>query len=284
MDNNGKVLSSKGFDTTKENITAYITNFRNNAAKKGCTVALSKAAVKDYYKNITMSSNIQTVNAASWRNDYAELKNTFDNGWHTPQYSQFLKSNGYPIGCGPTAWSIVYGYWSAFKDRPNLFDGENVKSLSTYDKINACMSSVADSVDTSYGEFRDKKFGRTWPWDMDKGINYAKNKGYTNSRCTRYVGMQEHSKFDYVKGSLNDDRPCILTIASDGAGIPDHYVVIEAANKSQTKYAFKWHDRNVKYLVNWGDGSTRKWIYVRDWGQNQHEVYPATSMFTIDIE
>ncbi|MFC1476686.1 hypothetical protein ACFL5S_01840, partial [Fibrobacterota bacterium] len=128
----------------------------------------------------------------------------------------------------------------------------------------------------------------TLPWYMPDGIAYARNQGYTPSTCYDDQGS-EYSKFDNVHKFISSDKPCILLTWYEGY----HYVVIEAACKSQEKYLWKWHDRNVKYLVNFGFGPTatnparlnggRAWIYVRDWGADQHFVWHSWRTFLISV-
>ena len=146
------------------------------------------------------------------------------------------------------------------------------------DEIKDCMRRCAVLCDT--WDVADQ--GLTWPWKMQRGIGYAKDKGYSNSSCGRKRGS-EYSKFGKVKKHLRSNKPCILLIHHDGIGVADHYVVIEAALKTQRKYWRKWHDRNVKYLCNFGWENTRKWICVRDWGANQNKVYSSLSIFLPNV-
>ena len=69
------------------------------------------------YENIVDRGNRRTIEVG--------LNGVFPTGWHTPQwyqYRQYQANNNeyYPIGCGSTAWTIVYGYWRAFKRATNL--------------------------------------------------------------------------------------------------------------------------------------------------------------------
>lgn len=234
------------------------------------------------------------VYADEYREIRAELKHTFPKGWHTPSWSQIHMLSDHPIGCGPTAWGIVYGYWSAFKGKNNLFDGYDVhtnysRTPSRNSTVAAALGEISNDTETNYGgEAMAKRFGLTWPKHMCKGIEYAKRKGYSSARCTR-IRDDEFDKFDQIKRYIDADKPVILLIKeSDRRGIPNHYVVIEAAVKKQKKVMGKWRDRDVKYLVNFGHGpygtNKRDWIYVREKGRNIHKIWTAASAFLIDIE
>jgi hypothetical protein len=229
-----------------------------------------------------------------YREIRAELKHTFPNGWHTPSWSQAEMLSGHPIGCGPTAWGIVYGYWRAFKGGGNLFDGYDVlhnftREHSSDQQIARVSGQISEDTETNYGgEAREDRFGLTWPMHMCKGIEYAKRKGYRSAGCTRIRGV-EFNKFNRIKGHLDADNPVILLIReSDRRGIPNHYVVIEAAVKKQKKVWGRWRDRDVKYLVNFGHGpygtNKRDWIYVREKGRNIHKIWTSGSAFLIDLK
>ncbi len=222
------------------------------------------------------------------RNIYAQLRNRFPNNHFTPRYKQFKKSNGHSIGCGNTAWAIVYGYWNAFHNKKNLFNRHDIKNNAqwndSYDpQVKDCMYKTARFTGTIDVLPRTKKFGMTRPSQLPKGAFYAKSKGYRGTSCRKHNG-REYSKFDHAYNSLRGNKPCMLLMHSDGKGIVNHYVVIEAANKSQRRYIRRWRNRDVRYLVNYGGGKASKWIHVRDWGRNQHKVYTATSLYTVDVK
>lgn len=223
----------------------------------------------------------------------AELKGTLLNGWHTPRWSQPAMLSGHPIGCGPTAWGIVYGYWRAFNGKSKLFDGYDVyrnsrKDCSKVQKVASVLGKISHYTKTTYGgKVINKKYGLTWPINMCKGIQYAKQQGYRRARCERIRGS-EFNKFDKIKRYIAANKPVILLIKeSTRRGIPNHYVVIEAAAKRQKRVLRKWRNRDVKYLVNFGHGphgkNKRRWIYVREFGRNTHKIWTAASAFLISL-
>ncbi len=214
------------------------------------------------------------------------LRHTLPNGRQTPAWAQHHLYSNHPIGCGPTAWTIVYGYWKAFKGKNGLFDGYNVaQHADAADHEDGPIVAVTDRVayhtETSMGQTSSKenkgRYGFTRPSRMCRGIRYALEKGYRHSRCWRVTGT-EFDKFDHIKRYLDADRPVILTIKAKGKdgepqrgarGICNHYVVIEKARKKQEKVGGKWKDRDVEYFVNYGWGNREpEWISVRQAGRN----------------
>lgn len=255
-----------------------------------CIPLYPKDSIDVYYNDLVSgdSSTNGLGKILADREDRAELKNYYSTPsgapWHTVQWYQFEKDNGYAIGCGAVAWGIVYAYWDAFKGKSKLFgEAINTYNYSAYyqvaePSIKGAIESIAKNIYT-FDVTGDQ--GLTLPTLMELGINYARNCGYTAS-IVKDNGT-ENSKFEGAKNYLNEDKPLILLIHADGIGIVNHYVVIEAARKTQTKYLLKWHDRNVYYKVNYGWKFTNKEICVRDWGQNTSNVFTSTSMYRITI-
>jgi hypothetical protein len=202
--------------------------------------------------------------------------------WHTSPWSQFLKPNGNAIGCGNTAWAILYSYWRQHRGKTRLFDGADVNHRSsTATEVENCMWSCyshTESHDAPYNQ------SRTWPGKMSQGIRYASGYRYRGT-CTRRTGLTEYAKFNEVIREIRAERPAILLINATGIGGPNHFVVIEGADKRQYRYTSwgSWHNRDVKYLCNFGHGRTQKWIYVRDYGANEDVVFSAFSVYLINI-
>ncbi|HEY5960079.1 MAG TPA: C-type lectin domain-containing protein [Polyangiaceae bacterium] len=294
LSEDGSVLSSKGFEDASE-AQQRLQGLANNDSRVASPL-YNREMLDAYYRELrsdasepASSPGVATVEQAADRTIYSELKNSFSTGVHTPSWYQVRDANDYPVGCGATAWAIVYAYWRQFRGAGKLFDGLDLSNkwgysgANNYEEIKSAMRSVASAMGTEYGGSGSGKYGLTWPWDMCKGTSYGSSVGYGMS-CNRDRGT-EYSKFDTVNGSISQDRPVMLLIGADENDIVgNHYVVIEAAEKSQTKYLWVWHDRNVRYLVNYGWGTNdRKWIYVRDWGLNQNDVYSSFSVYTMNL-
>lgn len=301
----GNPLKIKGFDSDFDqtvlqkskgsafanNFNEFNTRFSSSASASGCNPLYAKNLVDLYYNELVLENqNGLSKTSADWQDIKAELKNycmtPVGAPWHTAQWTQItvnslIHSDGRYIGCGPTAWGIVYAYWDAFKSTSALYSTQN----------NAYYGSAyGDESKSPYYEIIKRIASDLlmigplcFPDNMPLGIAYAKACGYGSSTVNKINGT-EYNKFDVVRSALNDDRPCILCICADGVGIVDHYVVIEAARKSQTKYLWNWHDRNVYYTVNWGHGTIRKEICVRDWGANQNDLTTSTSLYDIKIK
>lgn len=277
---------------TSEEFEEFAADYAAKARLNNCLPRYAPENVSNYYDDLLLEDvpdDGLSKTAASWRDITAELSNKCStpsrSPWHTPQWKQFKKSNGYSIGCGAVAWAIVYGYWDAFKGKGRLFgssfDAGNYTANG--DEKRTQIKNVITRIAQDIGTVDVNSQGLTWPSKMEYGYKYGRSCGYGSTRVIKDNGS-EYSKFNTVKNSLRNNRPVILLIHADGIGIVNHYVVIEKARKTQTKYLWKWHDRNVYYKVNYGWGSTRKQICVRDWGTNDNKVYTSTSVYDIKVQ
>ncbi len=205
----------------------------------------------------------------------------------TPRWYQTQISSGHPVGCGATAWAIVFGYWKEHKDKTNLLPRvTRMPYLQTGVHDAALAPEMADIgriIDTTYGEWMGKKYGRTLGGKMEGAKKYVKDKGYMNVSIER-VRDSEYDKFRRVKEWLDYDRPVIiLTNESDHAFTSLHYPVIEEARLRQKKVLGKWRDRDVYYFVNMGNGGPNEEIWVREAGANDHPHTGSFSMFLLNI-
>jgi hypothetical protein len=219
----------------------------------------------------------------AWADQYRELKGDLLHS--TPRWWQTLTSSGYPVGCGATAYAIVFGYWKEHKGKIKLLPGVTMphdQSGQNDPDLAPAISRIAQVMDTTYGEWMGKKYGRTTGNKMEKADNYVKTLGY-NCTIERIRGT-EYDKFRKVKAWLDLDRPVIiLTNESDAAFTSLHYPVIEKARLRQKKVLGKWHDRDVYYSVNMGDGGENKEIWVREYGGNDHHHTGSFSMYLVNI-
>lgn len=200
--------------------------------------------------------------------------------WHTPSWDQPNDTAGYPVGCGNTAWAIVYAYWQRFKSKTNLFPGVDLSRMSRAadcpfgGSISNVMWEIGRLTETEYGENDDGTYGSTLNAKMPQGISYARNQGYSSASCVRWVGG-ERTKWDAVDAEILADRPVILSICHDGTGSADHFVTLEA-----TAYVSRTGSDAVGYLANfgWGENAdvTLKWFFTRPtWYDPHHSVYDA---------
>jgi hypothetical protein len=287
VNSHGNVLASIGLEETATPENA-IDNYRDAVLAEGCIPVYSKKEIEDYYQDLQSSGYTLNWGHNAWAGgDYrditAELEhkcwcNRNNECFYTPRWRQFEKSNGHAIGCGNTAWAIVYGYWAKCKNYNRLFDGD----VSDGEKIKQCMRDCARYTETSDVTWKGKKMARTSPSKMDQGIRYAKNKGYSRSTVQVKLGS-EYNKFDDVKRYLDADKPCIVLVTYTTQIFPDHYVVIEKGSKRQKKVLGRWRDRDVFYTVNLGNQGPSKEIWVREYGANRHEHYAAYNYYLIDV-
>lgn len=218
-----------------------------------------------------------STEAASYRTISAQLRH------QTPLWMQFRKSSGHPIGCGPAAWAIVFGYWKQFKGAGALLPGVNMPHTQVLNDtaLESAMLEIARDAGTTYGQYRGNKFGRSMPRNMCGGQRYAQRRGY-RTRCYRIRGT-EFDKFRQVKRWLDQDKPVIILINDPARAFSSlHYPVIEKAELKQKKVLGRWRDRDVRYYVNFANGE-RKWIWVREVGVNRHPHTGSFSMFLFDI-
>lgn len=224
------------------------------------------------------------VPIAAWAGDYREIK--ADLLHSTPRWHQTRTSSGHPVGCGPNAWAIVFGYWKEHKGKTQLLPGitmPHAQSGGDDEALSAEMSRIAHALDTTYGEWKGKKYGRTTGNGMEKADNFVKSAGYS---CTlERIRGTEYDKFRKVKAWLDQDRPVIiLTNEPEHAFTTLHYPVIEKARLRQKKVAGKWRDRDVYYSVNMGNGGPNEEIWVREYGGNDHPHTGSFSMYLVNIK
>ncbi len=225
-------------------------------------------------------SGLCTTDAAAgdYRTIDASLNHT------TPQWHQTIKNDGHPVGCGNTAWAILYGYWKQHKGKGNLLDGVSMPhSQSSNDpQLKAAMEEIANDTHSTYGTYQGQKWGRTTPGNMCDGKRYAERRGYRVT-CERILGT-EFDKFDRVRAWIAADKPVIILTNDPAHAFSSlHYPVIEKAQKKQKRVLGQWRDRDVSYFINNGNGGD-EWIWVREVGVNDHPHTGSFSMFLVDIQ
>ncbi|MEW6364913.1 MAG: VCBS repeat-containing protein [Acidobacteriota bacterium] len=199
--------------------------------------------------------------------------------WRTPSWTQPFDDSDYPVGCGNTAWAMIYAYWQRFKSKTNLFPGLNLSKLSR-DRdcyfggpISDVMWEIGDLCETVYGTHADgDKYGMTYPWKQEHGVEYARDQGYSSASVVRWRGG-EYNKWDAIDAEIRADRPVILLVNAEGWGFPNHYPVIEA-----TVYVERRGSDAVGYLANfgWSDTFAPRWFYSRPtWYDPHQSVFDA---------
>lgn len=284
--------------TRNTNVTIY-SELRNKYAEKvinnGAIPPYLSEDIKGYY-----SEKEQTRGKPDYKKERtAKLKN------QTIKWNQSKNPNGYPAGCGNTAWAIVYAYWQQFKGKDQLFvdvSGDSLE-LKKYNGYGYCQLKPDITIEKNYiynaqwelfahtnsinilrwgfnslWSFNppvEIKNGLTWPSDMNKGMKYGKNRGYSMSLGWRNYGSDGWRKTtNFIYDSINADKPAILLIATSGL-IASHYVVIEEI--TERYWAKTGEPIEVKLRANWGgtdNGSRCKTIYSLSdkWRGNDFKV------------
>ena len=215
----------------------------------------------DYNRNATTDVSFGPWGRVGWN-------------WHMPSWTQHVNGSGYPVGCGPTVWSLIYAYWKQWKGKSRLFDGTDILGLTRaadgYSGVIMQLQwTLSDLTDTVYGTSGGQKYGMTYPWKMEDAIEYAHDKGYGSASTVRWRGG-EWDKWDAVRGEIRADRPVILYITLDGV-ISDHYVGIEATIRK-----YRSGTDVIGYLGNWGwgEGSScpQKWFFTRPTTHDPHHI------------
>ena len=143
--NAGTLLATKGFfdgDILIEETSRGGSNsdwyyecrkgFEEHVVENGAIPQYSKKDMEVFYKdmNFSVTRGGKKVELPYIKGGtHYELKNTFNHGYSTPRWAQYDLGDGYPAGCGSTAWAILYAYWHQFKGKNKLFIDEEGLSI-----------------------------------------------------------------------------------------------------------------------------------------------------------
>lgn len=251
--------------------------------------------------------------------DYVRLQHKYPDGNYTVSWSQrywygyeIPQPNGvvlpkldenklYPIGCGPTAFGVVYAYWQAFKGKTNLFPGVNLLSNYAYwnawnDTVNLTVGNAILITAIYCGTTWSDAGGGTSVATMSNGIMYAKNQGYFSSSATwTSWGIDQWLLYGKVRNAIANDRPAIISVYIDGSGTPgigvspNHYVVVEEAKKTQYRvqiiFWLPWANGSTTYKINtcWGRKGSDGHFYMNsiDLDSYDNESIKTGSMWDV---
>ena len=191
-------------------------------------------------------------------------------------------------GCGPTALGMVIGYY----DRQGFSDLINGDSYTQTNEVNNSMANsehyndyslpkdyspnlledksetgdahtsncIADFMQTSWSSA-----GNYWGWSYSSKIDdaftkYIRMKNFAYEINTSYEWFSE-SSWDKYLTEINNDRPVVLLVDSDGDGGTDHFVTGFGYDDTDTTYAiydtwnheihwYKWREMADDY--SWG--------------------------------
>ncbi|MDC7126720.1 MAG: hypothetical protein PQJ46_14210, partial [Spirochaetales bacterium] len=231
-DLNSRIIAQKGTYVGSDNISSYI----EAAKEKGCMPYYGSEDIANYYGDSTASNNTTTRTSSDNMYGSGDMPSASSSAvlsgetaaWRQP-YVDVVGLLGITnreeaacIGCGPTAWTVVYKYWQDNKGiNFGLADSYEYKKKDTAygagDSNTAveCMIDLADLMDTFYSTDNDTDWGATLPAKMKRGIKYATQNGFSSSTVDRDSGT-EASKFANVINYIGANKPVILYICSDG--------------------------------------------------------------------
>ncbi len=268
-----KVFSPVEKGKAQEEFSAKNQGYVQAITQSESVPTFTKSMLQTYYNRLdSQENNLENQGAApTIQSKTVYLRSKYANGWSLPQWTQPTQNGAGQVyvGCGSTAWAMVYGYWQTFKGKTRLFDGAPIYNRYSEYYCNYWASPdrrVYDAMWSIRGYVKSTVFDSsgasvTWPLDMPLGSQYGNSKGYS-------VSVQHVNAWYYNQtfSEIQADRPVIMCICSSPTYvslIADHYVGIEGV------YLEFWSNNpgtsiEVAYYANWGHGSSkaRKWIYL----------------------
>ena len=216
-------------------------DFEATVIENGAIPQYSKKDMEVFYKDmeISVTRGGGKVQAPYIKGGtHYELKNKFANGKYMPNWKQYKMTDGYPAGCGSTAWTMLYAYWSQFKGKSKLFNGLNLNDKKNSNSDRYCTVFGGDDssiiIDAMFdigvycngiiGQNGSDKYRMIFPYTnpgMKTGIKYAEKKGYRgNVRCkTLWADWQGAT--DNIISEIKNNRPVILYF--DGKNFKGEY-------------------------------------------------------------
>nr|QNO48667.1 hypothetical protein AMAKCJMG_00001 [Methanosarcinales archaeon ANME-2c ERB4] len=255
-------------------IEAFHQEYRRRVQQKKTMLLCNPTDLQEYYRKVSTRVVAKSGDATT---PDSQLVNCFESDWQTPAWYQpwrHIEALGTdcPVGCGNTAWTILYAYWEQFKGKSRLFNTDlTERAFNQSGEPESVMWEIAELTGTRFGKYmwawQDEytEFGMTYGSRMEDGIHYAQEKGYSDASVTRWRGF-ERKKWDAIDNEIQADRPVILLINNRGNtnyGFPDHYVVVE-----RTLHISRSGVDTYGYYVNMGHGMDpesgfpHKWLFT----------------------
>ena len=163
-------------------------------------------------------------------------------------------------GCGPTAWSMLYGWWDR-KGSPRLLKNFSFADSPLYndDSVRDCDRYVFNQL----GTFCVSGQAATWPWAMKDGYHWAgaRGAGY-NISWSWGVPYLSPGSMGTARDSVKAGRPAII-----GLGFYWHYPL-----------AYGYASRTYEFLgITW---DTQRWFKCNmGWGGSSPEWHSASSVW-----
>ncbi|WP_297092238.1 C39 family peptidase [uncultured Draconibacterium sp.] len=193
-------------------------------------------------------------------------------------------------GCGPTAVGMVLGYYD-LNGFPDLIDGDAstqttgvddaIASTGHYDDYSQPIdntstglmqdkselggahtsNSVADFMSTSWSS-RNNYYGWSWSSDIAPSFtNYVALRNSTYQVTTSTISFTAVGSWENYKNEIDNDRPVVLLVDTDGNGGTDHFVTGIGYDEDLQQYAIydtwnhdiHWYDwAQMASGVAWG--------------------------------
>ena len=204
-----------------------------------------------------------------------------------PAYNQFTYS-GCAVGCGPVAWSILFGwgdrqaaqgnaYWAGRNGLYRQNGGRGADAVAPIAQDGGVNNMIIE-LHNDVGTFCGFGSGATTPWDMPGAWQYLNGRSYTRlDTHWNTFGIHETRLANYAANSIAYRR----TPAVIGTGWFSHYPVAwgYAWQRRIVRHDFLWWswDETVTdtcFYVNegWGGGVNGTWIDAGTWFAG--EIYP----------
>jgi hypothetical protein len=227
-------------------------------------------------------------------------------------------------GCGPTALGMLTGYYDSM-GYPDLVVGD--ASTQTNDVNNMMASSlhysdysqpldyypnlkqdksqlggahssnsIADYMNTSWSS-RNNYWGWSWMTDMGPAmVNYTNQQNDNYDVITHNVFYNANSWLEY-KNEIDNNRPVILLVDSDGDSSTDHFVIGIGYNETTHEYAIydtwdtsiHWYNfRAMSSSYSWGIYGFTKISLSQPMSINSikdvFSIYPNPTLNSINIQ
>ncbi len=113
-------------------------------------------------------------------------------------------------GCGPTAMAIIFGYYDRKWTFPNLYGNSSVVALDITPD-----ASIIQTIGGYMGTYCVSNGAATEFWKLGLGMQYARDRGYTNAKNGVYYSSTPGVMITKVRTEINAWRPLIVNYRND---------------------------------------------------------------------
>src|SRR5712691_4338548 len=192
-------------------------------------------------------------------------------GGAQPAYNQF-DYGGCAIGCGPVAWSMLFGwadhqaatgnaYWAPRTGIYRQNGGRGADAVAPLTQDGGVQNMIVE-IHNDVGTFCASGSGATTPWDMPGAWNYLNGRTGAWLRADwDSVGIYEDGLRDRAIDSIaNRHTPAVI-----GTGWLSHYPLA---------FGYAWQQRTIRhcFIWCWDGGGAGEWIDASTWFAGQ--IFP----------